>query len=274
MYPDWSTYAYTMNNPITYWDPTGMSTQEGGEGDPPGGIEITATNGQIPIQRDNLKPINTINPNSGSSPQIKPYTPTSSEQFWDSMQNGNFFGQLLYGTANGLNTLIQMPFVHRGGAINGLAPFHQYTKGSDEATMAGLDGLLTIAGEAGYVAKSGMKILGTAQKTGTYGHATLSSLVAWTHALDPRTTRVTLNLGYKKLLGEGNWLFRWGPRPDVGVLYKSGKVRPIEIMSRTDRWDDLRARHVNFIRRWEIPSVKEMNFNIYTGAKLFDSLLR
>lgn len=34
MYPDWSPFAYTMNNPITYVDPTGMSTEEGG-GDPP-----------------------------------------------------------------------------------------------------------------------------------------------------------------------------------------------------------------------------------------------
>jgi RHS repeat-associated protein len=28
MYPDWSPYTYTMNNPITYWDPTGMGTED------------------------------------------------------------------------------------------------------------------------------------------------------------------------------------------------------------------------------------------------------
>ncbi|MBK9567079.1 MAG: hypothetical protein IPO37_18485 [Saprospiraceae bacterium] len=32
MYPNWSSYAYTMNNPITYVDPTGMSTENGGGG--------------------------------------------------------------------------------------------------------------------------------------------------------------------------------------------------------------------------------------------------
>lgn len=39
-YPGWSTFAYTMNNPITYWDPTGMNTEDGGDGDPPKGIIV------------------------------------------------------------------------------------------------------------------------------------------------------------------------------------------------------------------------------------------
>ena len=272
MYPNWSPFAYTLNNPITYVDPTGMSTEEGGGGGEPPVVTITDTRIGKGIEQDNLKPVNSINPTKYKTPKINAYTLSSSQQFWEGMQNGNIFSQMIYGMANGLNTLRQLPFVGRGDPINGLAAWHQYTKGSDEATMAGLDGLLTFAAEAGYIAKAGMKIIGTAQKTSTYGHATLSNIFAWFHALDPRTVRVTLNLGYKRLLGEGDWLFKWGPRPDVGVLYSSGKIRPIEIMSRTDVWTNLRNRHLGFFETFDIPSVK--NVNIYNGAKLFDGLLR
>lgn len=70
MYPDWSPYTYTMNNPITYWDPTGMSTEEGGGGGEPiyvakgPEVTITAKNGQHKMQQDGLKPLSSLNAQS------------------------------------------------------------------------------------------------------------------------------------------------------------------------------------------------------------------
>lgn len=81
------------------------------------------------------------------------------------------------------------------------------------------------------LAKAASKIIGTAQVTGTAGHAFTSWLIAWRYALDPRVERVTLDLGYKRLLAGG--LFRYGPRPDVGILFKSGNVKVFEVLSKT-----------------------------------------
>ncbi|UZJ64011.1 hypothetical protein OKW96_16585 [Sphingobacterium sp. KU25419] len=67
------------------------------------------------------------------------------------------------------------------------------------------------------------KVIGSAQSTGTIGHAFFSKAIALRYAVDPRVSKVTLDLGYKRLLGGGN--FRYGPRPDVGVLFHSGRVK-------------------------------------------------
>ena len=90
------------------------------------------------------------------------------------------------------------------------------------------------------------KILGTAQKTGTTGHRMVSIIYAHLYAMNPKVKRVTLDLGYKRLLGAGN--FKWRPRPDVGVLYKDGSVRAIEVASKTDKCSKLKARNDNFQR--------------------------
>ncbi len=54
-YPGWSPFAYTMNNPITYVDPTGMSTENVG-GDPPiytaRGPEVTISAQRIGSNHD------------------------------------------------------------------------------------------------------------------------------------------------------------------------------------------------------------------------------
>jgi hypothetical protein len=96
------------------------------------------------------------------------------------------------------------------------------------------------------------KILGSAQYTGTFAHAFSSRVIAWRYALDPRVERVTLDLGYKKLLGAGS--FKWGPRPDVGVLFKSGRVKVFEVMSKTDVESKLFNKNFNFIQRNSIPN--------------------
>ena len=90
------------------------------------------------------------------------------------------------------------------------------------------------------------KIIGTAQKTGITGHRMVSIIYAHLYAMNPKVKRVTLDLGYKRLLGAGN--FKWGPRPDVGVLYKDGSVRAIEVASKTYKCSKLKARNDNFQR--------------------------
>ena len=66
-YPGWSTFAYTMNNPITYWDPTGMNTEDGGENPV---VEITDKNGQRKFQPRNQEPLKSkVGP---AVPYIKP----------------------------------------------------------------------------------------------------------------------------------------------------------------------------------------------------------
>ena len=95
------------------------------------------------------------------------------------------------------------------------------------------------------------KILGEAQVTGTLGHAFTSRVIAWRYALDPSVERVTLDLGYKRLLGEGT--FRWGPRPDVGIFFKNGTVKIFEVQSATDISSKLFNKNFFFMQRWSIP---------------------
>ena len=89
------------------------------------------------------------------------------------------------------------------------------------------------------------KIIGLTQSTGTLGHAFVSKMYAQIYSLNPNVERVTMNLGYKRLLGGGN--FKYGPRPDVGILYKDGTVRVIEVASKTDVVENLRLRNSGFI---------------------------
>jgi hypothetical protein len=57
-----------------------------------------------------------------------------------------------------------------------------------------------------------------------------------------------MDLGYKRLLGRAI-PFRYGPRPDVGVLFRNGAVKAIEIASKTDDLTYLYARNISAIRR-------------------------
>jgi RHS repeat-associated protein len=89
------------------------------------------------------------------------------------------------------------------------------------------------------------KIVGKAQSTGTKGHALVSKSIALIQALRPSVSRVTMDLGYKKLLGVG--AFKYGPRPDVGVLFKNGTVKIYEVASKTDVTDILIKRNADFM---------------------------
>ncbi|WP_306769699.1 MULTISPECIES: RHS repeat domain-containing protein, partial [Bacteroidales] len=91
------------------------------------------------------------------------------------------------------------------------------------------------------------KIIGLAQSTGTFGHAFVSKMYALIYSLNPNVKRVTMDLGYKRLLGGGN--FKYGPRPDVGILYKNGTVKIIEVASKTDIVNNLKLRNNRFMQR-------------------------
>lgn len=91
------------------------------------------------------------------------------------------------------------------------------------------------------------KIVGKAQTTGTKGHAFISKVIALKAALNPSVERVTLDLGYKRLLSAGG--FKYGPRPDVGVLYKNGAVRIYEVASKTDITEMLIKRNADFMMK-------------------------
>lgn len=88
------------------------------------------------------------------------------------------------------------------------------------------------------------KIIGSAQKTGTWGHSFISNVYAQLYSLNPRVERITLDLGYKKLVGGQ---FKYGPRPDVGILYKDGKLKVIEVASKTDKSHQLIKRNMDFM---------------------------
>ena len=65
-------------------------------------------------------------------------------------------------------------------------------------------------------------------------------------------SRVSLDLGYKKLLGLQTAPFKWGPRPDIGVFFRNGRVKVFEVVSRTDVERNLINRNADFMRRWSI----------------------
>jgi hypothetical protein len=103
------------------------------------------------------------------------------------------------------------------------------------------------------------KIIGKAQSTGTKGHSLVSKIIALKAALNPAVERVTLDLGYKRLLLVGG--FKYGPRPDVGVLYKNGAVRIYEVASKTDITEMLIRRNTAFMMQNGIKgTVKVSNF--------------
>jgi hypothetical protein len=100
------------------------------------------------------------------------------------------------------------------------------------------------------------KILGTAQSTGTRGHSFVSKVVAYWRALNPRVEKVTMDLGYKQLLGPRVLPnARYGPRPDVAALYKNGFVRVTEVASKTDNLTTLKLKNVQFLQEHGIPYV-------------------
>jgi RHS repeat-associated protein len=112
------------------------------------------------------------------------------------------------------------------------------------------------------------KIIGTAQKTGTFGHAATSKFWAYRYAFDPRVESVTLNLGYKRLGLSSQIGFKYGPRPDIGVKFKNGTGLGIEIMSKTDIYTKLKYRNLDFFNKYKI----DANVKVKKPLKVFKYL--
>ena len=118
-------------------------------------------------------------------------------------------------------------------------------------------GIAGIGASFASVANYDPRLLGEAQSTGTRGHAFVTRMVAFKYQLNPRVERITMDLSYKRLLGGGN--FKYGPRPDVGVLYKSGRVKAVEVQSKTDKLIDLRSRNKDFMADFDIKGSVSIN---------------
>jgi RHS repeat-associated protein len=139
-----------------------------------------------------------------------------------------------------------------------------------------IDTALTLVGGEAFtlgkkaVTYAGSKILGTAQSTGTVGHAMVSNVVAHLHALNPNVAKVTLDLGYKKLMsGVQEMVGKYGPRPDVGVLFKDGSVKVVEVASKTDVPQRLAQRNLDKMAAENIQgSVSVNNWAVWLN-KLF-----
>ena len=158
---------------------------------------------------------------------------------WGAYESSISLGEGVAGVTSGLHTADLASWAWSG----------QYQGGQD---MSGLQRGLSIGfGVAGIgasfasVANYDPRLLGEAQSTGTRGHAFVTRMIAFKYQLNPRVERITMDLGYKRLLGEGN--FKYGPRPDVGVLFKSRRVKAIEVMSKTDKLEDLYGRNKKFM---------------------------
>ena len=92
------------------------------------------------------------------------------------------------------------------------------------------------------------------------GHATISKMYAYSYALNPNVTKVTMDLGYKRLMdGVKSMRLKYGPRPDVAARFKDGSVRVKEIASKTDNPAQLIQRNANKMRNEGISGSVSVN---------------
>jgi len=106
-----------------------------------------------------------------------------------------------------------------------------------DAVVKGKDGKLSID-------KSWKKkIYGTAQKTGTPGHAFRAYRIAIQKAKDPNVKEVHLDHGYNRALGLPPKTVQPNRRPDVTAVHKDGTVERFEVKSKTDVEEKLKRRN-------------------------------
>ncbi len=163
---------------------------------------------------------------------------------WGTYESSISLGEGVAGVTSGLHTADLASWARSGQYQGG-----QGMSGLQRGLSIGF-GVAGIGASFASVANYDPRLLGKAQSTGTRGHKQISRLIAFGYQLNPRVERITMNLGYKKLMGGG--IFKNGPRPDVGVLYKSGRVKAIEVQSKTDKPIDLRSRNKDFMADFDI----------------------
>ena len=192
--------------------------------------------------------------------EVNTYKPNN----WENLRESNMAGQITYSLANNAYLAVGGVFdlrQNRWQLDGSLAKSDDFVQGlSNTASI-----FIPVGAAAGTISS---KVIGNAQSTGTLGHAFFSKSIAYVNALNPNVSRVTLDLGYKKLLGGG--AFKYGPRPDVGVLYKSGKVKIYEVLSKTDITKKVIGRNLRFMQKNGIKGTAKPIF----GAQRLNGLFR
>jgi hypothetical protein len=119
---------------------------------------------------------------------------------------------------------------------------------TDPRTYEDLAGMALTWGVNSYAKIAGSKISGRIQTWGTKTpfHQQRQLFEAWKAALDPRVERVTMSRNWNSLAEinaprKGNWM------PDVGIKYKNGTFKTIEIQSKYDNPQWLLDKHINFM---------------------------
>ncbi len=130
-YPDWSPFAYTMNKPINYVDPTGMNTEEGG-GDP----VVTIKAKRLP--RSEVRPY---------SPKVKPSEKIVANPI------AKFAVQVVEEAVEGITYIARSGFYGRGEGVPKVFEDGHTIKGSEDSQTLAVGGLLTIAPFFGKVIK-------------------------------------------------------------------------------------------------------------------------
>ena len=257
-------YSYIMNNPLAGTDPTGYSAECDDSGSCDIGNIAMDDVENIQVTKDGNMVVNT---KDGSSYQVESINGADAGGKFAVGNNSpvDIGGQQevasrgTSGSGNAERTWgSYLPFVEVGDSSaqtwanwaveadkNGDMSWHLHfaggvaslwtpnTAAETSFTLFGGE-LFALGGKAYSYASS--KIIGNAQSTGTLGHATISKIYAYAYAMNPNVTKVTMDLGYKRLMdGVKSMRLKYGPRPDVAARYKDGSVRVKEIASKTDK---------------------------------------
>jgi RHS repeat-associated protein len=154
--PDWTPYRYGFNNPVLYIDPNGLFERKSEarsyrrnntslkwwnssiKKNKDGNYDIRDDNSNLSITRDGNGEVEYSATASGYGYRER------EAGFWENRKHGGFAGQVMYGMANSVYVLGQLPFYGRGDNVPTLDGF-SVVKGSNEGIDAGVTGLLIVA---------------------------------------------------------------------------------------------------------------------------------
>ncbi len=271
-------YSYILNNPMSGVDPTGYSAQKKDEVDPEPDekgkepiVSCSSSASKAQCRADNNRKSKNDAINNYMS---KVLNGQSNERKGNSSTNQSgdaerTWGSYLPGTQTGdesaqfwANRLVAAGggFTDDPVASTGLFFSSLLTPNTAADTSFALFGgeLFALGGKA--FSYAGSKIIGNAQSTGTLGHATISKIYTYAYAMNPNVTKVTMDLGYKRLMdGVKSMRLKYGPRPDIAARYKDGSVKVKEIASKTDKPTQLIQRNANKMRNEGISGSVSVN---------------
>ena len=166
---------------------------------------------------------------------------------------GDIGGKVGFEVASSIIPVSKLGLLAKGGRVIDGGPISQinpnFSVGPAGNTVFGgvarIPNLVTLRSK--YVkltdAQEAKIIYNKAQSTGTPGHAFRSYREAIKLARDPNVVRIHLDHGYNKALGLNPKTISPNRRPDVTAIYNDGRVRRIEVQSKTDDPTRLRGRN-------------------------------